>query len=426
MLKNLYIPIFLSFLVINDLHSTTLNEAINLLYENNNQLRSEKVKIKEVKSAAGATMLNILPDIRYTKSLYQHSTWITLNGVHHSDSRRNRDKTVLSLQEELSVGNLALDPLRAVNILNIQRLNYRLNEQTIILQAISAYLNVIRDEEISRVAKENEDILTKYTGLIKRRLDFGEVTKTDLEQSKSRLYLIQSSRIQAESDFEVSKALYKKTFGIAPKNLTIPKKFPEVPKDLDEFRKITQDQNIPLQISELNKLTAKYDIGRAANAILPSVYIYGTVVKNDDNLIADHIREQRIYGVDLKIPILPRGGSEYAKILQNKYAFNRSYYDYEDYKLDLEKQIIETWNNLKTYNASVESAKSALEFTTLAMNAVKREAQYGSRTTLDVLNSELENFNANVNLIKARYAQILSHYKLTSLMGELNRNVFNN
>ena len=426
MLKKFCISIFLFFSAINNLYSTTLNEAIDLLYENNNQLRSEKMKIKEAKSVLTGAFMTALPDIKYTKSLHQESTWVTLAGIEIKSGNKNQDKTVFSLQEDLSIGNAFLDPQRAVKTFNIQKLNYRFNEQNIILQSIAVYLDVIKNEEILRVAKENEEILTKYNGLIKRRLDFGEVTRTDLEQSKSRLYSMQSNRIQAEGDFEVSKAFYKKVFGINPRNLTLPKKFPQIPENFDDFKKFTKEQNISLKMSRLNKVTAKYDMARATNNLLPSVSIYASKIENDDQLIAQNIKEQRTYGVDLKIPILPRGGSEYAWVLQSKYSFNRSYYDYEDYKLELEKLIIEAWSNVKTYNASVDSAKSALEFTTLAMNAVKREAEYGSRTTLDVLNAELDNFNANVNLIKARYGQVLSYYKLIAIMGQLNKDVFSN
>ena len=88
----------------------------------------------------------------------------------------------------------------------------------------------------NKYQKENEEILIKYTSLIKRRLDFGEVTKTDLEQSKSRLYSMKSNRIQAEGDFEVSKAFYKKVFGIDPRNLILPQKFPKIPENFDYFK----------------------------------------------------------------------------------------------------------------------------------------------------------------------------------------------
>lgn len=426
MLKKFCISIFLFFSAISDLHSTALNEAIDLLYENNNQLRSEKMRIKEARSSLTGIFMSALPDIKYIKSLHQELSLTKLDGIKIKSNNNNQDKTVFSLQEDFSIGNALLDPRRAVKTLDIQKLNYRFNEQNIILQSITVYLDVIKNEEILRVAKENEEILIKYTSLIKRRLDFGEVTKTDLEQSKSRLYSMKSNRIQAEGDFEVSKAFYKKVFGIDPRNLILPQKFPKIPENFDYFKKFTQEQNISLKISKLNQVTAKYDIARAVNNLLPSVSIYASRIRDDDQLIAQNIKEQQVYGIDLKIPLLPRGGSEYARVMQSKYAFNRSYYDYEDYKLELETLIIEAWNNVKTYNASVDSAKSALEFTTLAMNAVKREAEYGSRTTLDVLNSELDNFNANINLIKARYAQVLSYYKLIAIMGQLNKNVFSN
>ena len=277
-----------------------------------------------------------------------------------------------------------------------------------------------------RATKENEEILKKYTELIKRRLEFGEVTKTDLEQSKSRYYTMQSNRIQADGNYKVSKALYKKIFGIDPKQLSIPKNYPKIPKTFDELKKLAQEGNLDLQISKLTTVVAKYDITRATNKLLPSVSFSYNRLRGDENLQLNGFKEQKTYEIGLNVPIFPNGGSEYTNIIQAKYNFNKTYYDYEDYKLDLERQIVATWNDVKTYNANVEASKIALEFTTITLDAVKREAQYGSRTTLDVLNAELDNFNASVNLIQARYSQVLSYYNLLALIGTLNQKIFNN
>jgi outer membrane protein TolC len=261
--------------------------------------------------------------------------------------------------------------------------------------------------------------------LVRKRFELGEVTRTDLEQAKSRLSAMQSSKIQADGNLVVSKAVYKKVFGVEAKDLTIPDKMPNVPADFDDFKKISKVGNIDIQISEISKKIAKFDIARSVGNLLPSVSASISVVKNDDYYLSQGIKETKAYGVDLSIPIIPRGGSEYTKILQSKYAYNRYSYDYANAELVLEQQILEAWNNLKTNEANLKTAQSTLEFTTLAMNAVKKEAEYGSRTTLDVLNAELENFNASVNLIKVRYTRVLSYYKLIAIIGKLDKSIFN-
>jgi outer membrane protein TolC len=425
-MKKILLAILLLFFLTNKSHALSLNEAINIFYKKNNQLKSEKMKLKETKASTAGTVLSVLPDIRYGKTISQNSVLTLTNNSLVDLGARNLEKETFSISGDLSVARLIGAPAKSISILDAQKILFRINEQNLLLNAIETYLSVIRDEEILKTANENVMILEKYANLVKRRFDFGEVTKTDVEQSKARLSDAKSTKIQAEGRLKVSKANFIQIFRIESKSLFFPKEFPIIPSTFEEFEKLTKKNNLNLKYSDLNRTISKEDLVITTSAVLPFFSYSRTKVENDDNLLFQNIRKQEATEFSVTVPLVPRGGGEYGRVIQSKYAVNRAIYDYKNAKYELDSKITATWEDLQTTNANMISTRDTLAFNKSALESVKKEAQYGSRTTLDVLNAELEYFNANVNLIRMQHADLLSYYKILALMGSLDKNVFIN
>jgi outer membrane protein len=405
-----------------NLQATSINEAIESLYDNNNQLKMEKFRIKDGKAVVVGAILGMVPDVRGTFGI-QSNQALHITGRSTISQDLNPSK-VIQISQQFSTGSVLLGPKSAIKNLELQKLTYRSNEQNIILTGVSAYMNVIRSKMILRAAEENEKILSRYTELVKKRFDLGEVTRTDVEQSKSRLYIAQSNRIQAEGGLKAANASYKKIFGIDPYNLSMPNNFDFLPKSFNDFKKRAHCGNLDIKISNLNKILSKYSLANAMDNIMPSVVVSGMIDQNPNPNYYPNIDKITSFSVDLKVPIVPNGGAEYANIARRKYAFNIASYQYEDDKLDLEKNIADYWNNFKTTSSNVKANETAVEYTVLVVNAITKEAEFGGRTILDVLNARLDNFNAQVNLTNALYDQILSYYNLIAIMGQLDKKIF--
>ena len=424
-MKKILSTIALFIFLINKAEAISLNEAINIFYKKNNQLKSEKMKVKESKASTAGALLSVLPDIRYGKTLYQSAVFTLMDGSTNDLGTRNKDKDTFAITGNLSAGGTIMTPVKGITMMEAQKISFRINEQNLLLNAIETYLSVIRDEEILKTSVDNVDILRKYANLVKRRFDFGEVTKTDVEQSKARLSGAESTKIQAEGRLKVSKANFIQIFGVEPKNLFFPKELPKIPNTFDEFAKLAKKNNLNLRYSNMNQRLSKEDLAINTSAALPYFSYSRTRVRNDDNLLFEGIKKQEANELSLTVPLIPRGGAEYSRIFQAKYAVNRAIYDYKNAKYELDSKITATWEDLQTTNANIVSSKDVVAFNKSALESVRKEAQFGSRTTLDVLNAELEYFNANVNLIKMQHADLLSYYKILAIIGSLDKNIFN-
>src|SRR6185437_11657065 len=100
------------------------------------------------------------------------------------------------------------------------RATLRLTEQTVLLNAVTAYMNLLRDTAILDLQRRNVEVLQEQLRQVRDRFNVGEVTRTDVAQSESRLAAGRSQVLTAESNYKSSGATYRQVIGTAPGKLT--------------------------------------------------------------------------------------------------------------------------------------------------------------------------------------------------------------
>ena len=85
----------------------------------------------------------------------------------------------------------------------------RVTEQTVLLNAATAYMNLLRDTAILDLQKRNVEVLQEQLRQTRDRFNVGEVTRTDVAQSESRLAAGRSQVLTAQSNYASSAATYR-------------------------------------------------------------------------------------------------------------------------------------------------------------------------------------------------------------------------
>jgi outer membrane protein len=96
----------------------------------------------------------------------------------------------------------------------------RVIEQTVLLDAATAYMNVLRDITISQVQRSNVRTLEETLRQTRDRFKHGEVTRTDIAQAQAQLATGQTQLLAAEATLAGSKAIYRRVIGSEPSRLT--------------------------------------------------------------------------------------------------------------------------------------------------------------------------------------------------------------
>ena len=108
-------------------------------------------------------------------------------------------------------------------------------EQQIILQAVTAYLDVIRDELIAEVNEQNVVVLSRQLEAVKDRFEVGVVTRTDIAQSEARLAGAKSNYLSAQARLLGARAVYREVVGLSRKTIR-PQSLPSLPESLEAVR----------------------------------------------------------------------------------------------------------------------------------------------------------------------------------------------
>ncbi len=95
-------------------------------------------------------------------------------------------------------------------------------EQTVLLNAVTAYMNVVRDTSVLELNRNNEKVLQRQLEATQARFDVGELTRTDVAQSEASLQGAIAARIQAEGQLTASKAIYRQVIGEDPVDVKMP------------------------------------------------------------------------------------------------------------------------------------------------------------------------------------------------------------
>jgi outer membrane protein len=295
----------------------------------------------------------------------------------------------------------------------------RTTEQTVLLNAAGAYMNLLRDTAILDLQKRNVEVLQEQLRQTRDRFNVGEVTRTDVAQAESRLAAGRSSVLTAEANYKTSAAIYRQVIGHDPVNLT-------AASPVDRFSPRTQTEAVSVgNAQHPNVLTAQYNVDAALSqvkvaegALLPNVSLQGSVQKNQmSSITAISALNVQVLGV-VSVPIY-QGGAEYSAIRQAKETLGQRRIDLDTARDSVRQGVVQSWGQLDAAKANIEATQAQVQASEIALNGVREEARVGQRTTLDVLNAQQELVNARVSLVSAQRDRVVASYALLAAVGRL-------
>ncbi|MBP5698031.1 MAG: TolC family outer membrane protein [Alphaproteobacteria bacterium] len=295
-------------------------------------------------------------------------------------------------------------------------------EQSVLLQAAIAYLDVLQDEAIVKLQRNNEKLLKKELDETKERFNVGEVTNTDLSQAKASYASAQSQRISAEGNLKASQAVYKQIIGEAPKNVTTPREIEKMfPKSLKEAIEYAKKHNYSLKSAQHNLKAKKYDVKTSGGDLLPSVSAYALAgrLKSQNYMYQKNPTSDEVeLGVNFSMPIYNAGSSR-AKIRQSKYYRWQAQEDLLNAEDAVHSDITSAWEYLNANKVRIDSVKTQIKAYQVALNGVREEEALGNRTVLDVLNQYQYLLNSEVEEVTVRHDYYVSGLTLLQAMGKL-------
>src|ERR1700731_4776158 len=149
---------------------------------------------------------------------------------------------------------------QAINTVEATRAQTLAVETTVFQAVAQAYLDVVRDQDLLAVNRNNEYVLGQEFESTRIRVEVGELTGTDLAQAQSSLEQATAQRIAAEGQLEISRANYTRAVGHPPGRLTLPRERPALPATREEALTLAARGNPNVISAGFTELAARDNI----------------------------------------------------------------------------------------------------------------------------------------------------------------------
>jgi len=426
----------------------TINQALIKAYENNPQLNSQRAVVRATDEGVSQALSGYRPTITATGQFAQEYTsqlakvGATRNvtvptlpagtatvsvptagaAYPRTDFGYSPSNVQLTATQTLYNGFQTANRTRLAEAnTSAARETLRVTEQTILLNAATAYMDLLRDGALLELQRRNVEVLQEQLRQTRARLIVGEVTRTDLAQAESSLAQGRATVLTAESNFARSKAAYRQVIGVEANALVSAAPIDRlIPRRLVDAVAIGRARHPNVGVAVFGIDAAVLQVKINEGSLYPQVRLAGTVQQNwETNLTTTLQQFNAFVQGQVSIPLY-QGGTEYSLIRQAKETVGQKRIDLDTARDAVQATIATTWGQLEAAKAQILATQAQVAASEIALNGVREEARVGQRTTLDILNAQQALVNARTALLTAQHDRVVASYALVAAVGELN------
>jgi outer membrane protein len=400
------------------LHADDLRDALEAAYRSNPSLEAARAQQRAVDENVPIARAQGLPSLSGTAT---YTELLKNSPIAQTTGPDRLVQAELSANLPVYSGGSIRNSVNAAKTRVIAGQNdLRGTESQVFAQTVAAYMDVISNQAIVGLNRNNVEVLDVNLTATRDRYEIGDLTRTDVAQSQSRLAQARGDLRNSEAILAGARETYIQLVGKVPLSLQPPPPLPGLPASPEEAVETALDHNPDLIAARERSKAAGYDSEVAGAGRLPTIDVFAT---------ADHTDYLNTYrlnfgqrfssaqaGVRARIPLF-QGGLPAARQRQAQAREGQTL----ELEIGAERQVIAvvrtTYQQWQAAQAIIETSQTAVDAATLSLEGVRAENSVGTRTILDILNAEQELLNAQVQLVRARRNAYVAGFNLLSAMG---------
>jgi TolC family type I secretion outer membrane protein len=424
----------------------TLTEAFAYAYSNNPQLLAQRATLRATDEQVPQALANWRPTVNFTGSAGYSRSGFEQPGVNTTANGNNACPAggrpglggqtcstptqfshfvtkALDLKVTQPVyrgGRTEAQTRQAINTVQAARAQTLAVETTVFQAVALAYLDVVRDQTLVEVNRNNEAVLRKQLEATRDRFRVGEVTRTDVAQAESSLAQATATRISSEGTLEVSRAEYTRAVGHPPGRLIMPRERPALPASRDEALSLSAKANPNVIAASFTELAARDNVDFIRGQLLPQISIVGDLSRSFAPSVTLQGAREDTASVTAQLTVpLYEGGAVYSQTRQAQQTVGQRRSQVDDARRQAVQTATQNWETLKAARAAIASFGTAVRSAQIALEGTQQEALVGSRTVLDVLIAEQQLFTTQSQLVTAQHDSALAEFNLAAATGRL-------
>ena len=423
-MKKLLILVSLTAISFSNAIAVTLYDALNQTYQNNIQLNAERENIKASEEDINISKAGYKPTITLSgsKSIEETNKLTSQSGGSTTVNDVDPFTTSIKLEQTLIDYGRDLTLQKNITALDLAKARLVKKEQDVLHSAVDAYTNLILAREKQDINRKNLNLLRRQVENDKIRRDRGQITNTDLAQSESSLAGAQAQFIQAKSDLLIAKLTYENIIG----KITDPNQLKKnsnsivnIPNSLSDAINLSKQNNPDIKIAKFDLDQSEKDVAISQSDLKPSASLSLERSYSDDLSSTIDQREKDILKATVSWPFFT-GGKTQSKINKQSNLTTRKRLLLDHAVRTNETNVASAWSSLESSKSFLNSVKVQVRAAQIANEGIAAEYERGSRTTLDVIQSNSLLLSAQLSQVNSERNYLMAQYNLLKAVGLLN------
>jgi len=291
-------------------------------------------------------------------------------------------------------------------------------EQQVLLDAATAYFDVVQAEGNLQIERDNAALLDRQLQSMQVRLSHGDVTRTDVSLVSSRLSSARSDIAFAEANLAARRAAFEQVVGRPAATLDIAPPLPGTSSS--EAAALTSalaaNPDLLAARERVNAADAATDVASAE--LHPVLSVQGRFRQSHDELAPRVFNSDLSAFLQLSIPIY-QGGGEQAAIRKAKELETAAVMRMNDVETQIRQIIRTAWQAREAASRAILQNKAQVEASLAAYDGAEQEVKGGERTTYDLLNAAQDLLRARLALARSQRELGVATYRLLAVTGGL-------
>ncbi|MEM8795783.1 MAG: TolC family outer membrane protein [Pseudomonadota bacterium] len=410
----------LAIMVASPVSAETLKSALSAAYKNNPTLNAARAGQRATNESVGIAKSARRPSLTATGQLGTETSR-TFNTAGFSAGTNN--DVVLgsvggSFQQNIFNGFQVSNDIRSAKA-NVKAglEGLRNTEQSVLVLAVTAYSDVLRDREIVKLQERDVQFSQEQVRAARAQAEVGEGTRTDVALAEADLAAALSALAGAQADLRTSEASYREVIGHQPTSLSSkPVSAPGLPSTLNDAIKISQREHPLIRSAQHSVDAGQFNVRSSEGTLLPSVTLNGSYQRSFQSGVIDTNSDSAQVTADVTVPIF-LGGSRFSTIRQAKETVGQLRIQVDENRRSIEQGVRSSWAALESATSQIKSARTNVRASQIAVDGLIEERKVGQATTLDVLTAQSNLIDAQISLSNALRDRVVASYNLLASIG---------
>ncbi len=304
-------------------------------------------------------------------------------------------------------------------------------QQDLIIRVAQRYFDVLAAEDVLTSIHADRTAIARRLEQAKQRFEVGLIAITDVQESQAAYDQSVADEIGAKRQLATAREFLREITGEYVTKLSAPK--PDFPlqrpeKSEREWVDLSMSQNLNLVASRLDEKLARDEIAFRRNGHYPTLELVANTGETDSEVkysaagisqpTSDFTRTSDSIGIQFNLPLFAGGGTS-SRVREAVYLHRASREQLQRVTRETERQSRDAYLGVLAEESRVKALQQAVASSRTALEATQAGFDVGTRTIVDVLNSQFALYAAITNYEKSRYDYILNALRLKQAAGTL-------